>query len=405
MRIGHNSHLTYCTNIHPGESWEQVFDTLHTYLLPLKHRLAPDENMGIGLRLSDLASRRLIEPAVLADFKQWLDTHNLYVFTINGFPYGSFHRQVVKDEVYKPDWTTTERSAYTIRLAHILSQLLPPGTEGGISTSPVSYKHWFGNDKQAIETVFETGALHLAHVAEALIHIHSETGHHIHIDIEPEPDCLIENTDELIDFFQHTLLPVGSRYLMQKIGITTSVAEALLLKHIQVCYDVCHFAVEYEKPALVFDRLAQAGISIGKIQISAALKALLPQESTARQAVASRFQSLSESTYLHQVVVRNSDQSYTHHPDLPQAMPHIYEQNAREWRTHFHVPVFVNEYENLQSTQDEIIEVLRLNRERRLTQHLEVETYTWEVLPAAIKLNLHDSIAREMEWVKQQLER
>lgn len=112
---------------------------------------------------------------------------------------------------------------------------------------------------------------------------------------------------------------------------------------------------------------------------------------------------LSESTYLHQVVVQNRDQSFTHYPDLPQALPHIHEPQAAEWRTHFHVPVFVSDYGNLQSTQDEIIEVLRLNQRNPVTQHLEVETYTWEVLPESIKTDLKSSIVREMEWVKQQL--
>ncbi|QHT67924.1 metabolite traffic protein EboE [Rhodocytophaga rosea] len=403
MRIGNTIHLTYCTNIHPGESWAQVFDTLKTYLLPLKERLSPDADMGIGLRLSDLASRELIEPVELHAFKQWLETHHLYVFTMNGFPYGGFHGQVVKDNVYKPDWTTLERLEYTIRLARILAQLLPAGIEGGISTSPISYKPWFEGNKQAMNEAFEIGALHLTKVAEALTHLGIETGRSIHIDIEPEPDCLIENTTELIDFFQHKLLPIGSGYLMEKMAITSAVAEEVLLKRIQVCYDVCHFAVEYETPALVFDRLAQANINIGKIQISAALKAQLPHEKIAREAIARRFQSLAESTYLHQVIARNSDETFTFYPDLPQALPHIYEAQAEEWRTHFHVPVFVSDYENLQSTQDEIIEVLRLNQSRQLTQHLEVETYTWEVLPTSIKVDLYHSIAREMEWVKQQL--
>jgi hypothetical protein len=345
----------------------------------------------------------LIEPVELSAFKQWLEANHFYVFTMNGFPYGGFHGQIVKDNVYKPDWTTGERTEYTIRLARILAQLLPAGIEGGISTSPISYKPWFGGNKQAINQAFETGALNLSKVVEALIHISIETSRSIHIDIEPEPDCLIENTTELIDFFQHKLLPIGSGYLMEKMAINSAIAEEAILKRIQVCYDVCHFAVEYEKPALVFDRLAQANINIGKIQISAALKAQLPNDKSAREAIAGRFQSLAESTYLHQVIVRNSDETLAFYPDLPQALPYIYDTQAEEWRTHFHVPVFVSDYENLQSTQDEIIEVLRLNQERQLTQHLEVETYTWEVLPSSIKMDLYHSIAREMEWVKQQL--
>jgi sugar phosphate isomerase/epimerase len=403
MHIGNNSHLTYCTNIHPGESWDQVFESLKIYVLPLKERLSPTHPMGVGLRLSDQASRVLIQQETLASFKKWLDEHGLYVFTMNGFPFGGFHRQVVKDQVYRPDWTTKERLEYTIRLCHILADLLPEGMKGGISTSPISYKPWFRGNTKAINDALETGALQLTQVVEELIAIGIQKGKQIHIDIEPEPDCLIENTAELIDFFQHKLLPIGSGYLMSKMFIKPAIAEEAIREHIQVCYDICHFAVEYEKPAYVFDQLAKAEIRIGKIQISAALKAVLPEAVPERNPVADRFKSLAESTYLHQVVVRNANQSLTHYADLPQALVHIFEPQAIEWRTHFHVPVFIADYEGMQSTQDEIIEVLQLNQQNPVTEHLEVETYTWEVLPESIKMSLFSSIAREMEWVKDQL--
>jgi hypothetical protein len=403
MQFGNNTHLTYCTNIHPGETWEEVFYTLKMFLLPLKSRLSPAKPMGVGLRLSDQASRTLIENNNLSIFKEWLDTHNLYVFTMNGFPYGGFHRQVVKEAVYAPDWRTEERVAYTIRLCHILAYLLPEGMEGGISTVPISYKPWFKSDNARKEAL-EKGALHLTKVVEELTAISIAKGKPIHIDIEPEPDCLLENTAEMINFYQHTLLPLGSGYLMQKMGIKSVNAEEIIRRHIGVCYDVCHFAVEYEKPAYVFEQFARAGIRIGKIQISAALKANLPVEATQRKKIARKFESLAESTYLHQVVARKGDGSLLQFPDLPQALTHINDHDMVEWRTHFHVPVFVSDYQDLQSTQEDIIEVLRLNRQQPVTSHLEVETYTWEVLPKAIKVDLLSSIGREMEWVIAQLD-
>jgi hypothetical protein len=402
MQFGNHTHLTYCTNIHPGETWEEVFHTLKMFLLPLKSRLSQDKPMGVGLRLSDQASRTLMEDNHLALFKEWLDAHQLYVFTMNGFPYGGFHRQVVKDSVYAPDWRTDERLAYTIRLCHILAYLLPDGMEGGISTVPISYKPWFKTDNARKETL-EKGALHLTKVVEELTAIGIRQGKLIHIDIEPEPDCLLENTAEMVNFYVHTLLPLGSGYLMQKMGILSAKAEDLIRRHIQVCYDVCHFAVEYEKPAFVFEQFAAAGIKIGKIQISAALKAMLPYEAGQRKKVAQKFAALAESTYLHQVVARKTDGSLVQFPDLPQALSHINDHDTVEWRTHFHVPVFVSDYQDLQSTQEDITEVLRLNKQQPVTSHLEVETYTWEVLPKEIKVDLLSSIGREMEWVIKQL--
>ena len=142
MEVGREFHLTYCTNIHPGESWSDVKKSLNQYLLEVKANVSPDHPFGVGLRLSNQAALELLESDQLDQFKNWLQKNGLYVFTLNGFPYGSFHGSVVKDNVHKPDWTTDERVEYTKQLFQILSSLVPDYTDGGISTSPLSYKHW-----------------------------------------------------------------------------------------------------------------------------------------------------------------------------------------------------------------------------------------------------------------------
>jgi sugar phosphate isomerase/epimerase len=403
MNIGNSQHLTYCTNIHPGETWEAVFDSLQAYILPLKKALSPHDLFGIGLRLSDLASRTLIQAQELNRFKEWLAHNGLYVFTMNGFPYGGFHRQVVKDHVHQPDWTTVERLNYTIRLAEILTELLPDGMEGGISTSPISYRHWF-KDNGKLEKAVQTGALHLAKVVERLVEISLRTGKIIHIDIEPEPDGIIDHTKDTIAFFEHQLIPAGVGYLMTRLAVTHAVAEEAMRLHVRVCYDVCHFAVMYERPADVIALFTNAGLRIGKIQISAALKAVLPETLNQRQKIAQQFEAFAESTYLHQVVAKHGNLTFTQYPDLSPALAHIYSSETVEWRSHFHVPVFIHDYGLLQSTQDDIIEALQVQKQKPFTQHLEVETYTWEVLPDALKVDLLSSIQREMEWVKTQLE-
>ena len=136
-------HLSYCSNIHPGESWEATFRNLKIYIPEVRSRLKHQGPFGIGLRLSHEASLVLERPEKLEEFQTWLLQANAYVFTLNGFPYGDFHRHIVKEKVHFPDWTTLERKDYTTRLFRILVQLLPPGMEGGISTSPISYRHWF----------------------------------------------------------------------------------------------------------------------------------------------------------------------------------------------------------------------------------------------------------------------
>ncbi|SMB99554.1 conserved hypothetical protein [Hymenobacter roseosalivarius DSM 11622] len=402
MIVGPGLHLMYCTNIHPGETWAAVFASLQTHVLPIKARLSPDAPFAIGLRLSDVASRELEKAGQLAEFKAWLDRHELYVPLINGFPYGSFHREVVKDDVHRPDWTTPERLAYTARLARLLAALLPQHLEGGISTSPLSYKPWLAG--RPAHPVLQRSTQHLAELVAELVELRQATGRLIHLDIEPEPDGLLETSAEFVAYYTMYLLPQVGSHLEHRLGLTPQAAAQAVRDHVQLCYDVCHFALTYEEPAAVLANLEAAGIGVGRMQISAALKADLPARPAERQTLAEEFAAFAESTYLHQVVARNEDGSLTHYPDLPAALPHIADEQVREWRSHFHVPVFLARYQRLQSTQAEIEQVLHLLATRPFTRYLEVETYTWEVLPEAIKQDLGTSIERELRWVQSQLQ-
>ncbi|MGH8503360.1 MAG: metabolite traffic protein EboE [Gammaproteobacteria bacterium] len=398
MRIADSRafHLTYCTNIHPGENWAAVFAGLERHVPALKTRLSPDGRFGIGLRLSDVAARELLQADALARFKTWLAERDLYVFTLNGFPYGGFHRQVVKDQVYAPDWRDPARVDYTLRLARILAVLLPQDMDGGISTVPISYKPWFGGEAERA-AAFEYASVNLARVTAELMVIHKAAGKRLHVDLEPEPDCLLENSQESVNFFRHWLLPVGGAWLASRLGVSRAAAEARLLEHIGVCYDTCHFALQYEQPAAAFTQLTGAGIRIGKVQLSAALKAPIPAAADERRAIIERLRPFAEPTYLHQIVERREDERLHHYPDLSMdLLPH---PAAREWRIHFHVPIFSGDYHGVYSTQEDILAALAALRATHVCSHLEIETYTWEVLPPALKLDLSASIQREYEWV------
>lgn len=402
MKIGTSGfHLTYCTNIHPGEEWSKVFANLKQYVPVLKAQLAPGELFGIGLRLADVAARELLQGNTLAQFKSWLAEQDLYVFTLNGFPYGGFHRQVVKDQVYAPDWSKQERLDYTLRLTSILAELLPAEIEGSISTLPLSYKPWLKG--QATQDVIKSASLHLAQAVAEMVRIRAETGKLLHLDLEPEPDGLLENAAEVVDYFQTQLLPIGAAYLASHLGVSHATAAGYLLEHIRVCYDTCHFAVEYEDPATVFKQFQAAKIQIGKVQISAALQVKLPEHREQRLGLLERLRPFAESTYLHQVIERDRDGTLNHYRDLEIALPNLEQTTAREWRTHFHVPIFIHDYQLLQSTQDDIVTVLDLLQSNQNCNHLEIETYTWDVLPEEMKLDLLASIQREYEWVLSQL--
>ena len=393
-----NLHLTYCTNIHPGETWGEVAENLKQYLPSLKACLSPDQPFGVGLRLADLAARELLTGDNLIQLQNWLDQHDLYVFTLNGFPYGGFHHRVVKDKVYAPDWSTSERLDYTSRLIEILSALLPPDLDGGISTLPISYKPWWHSERER-NHILHRGCINLDNAIAQMAAVYRDTGKLIHLDLEPEPDGMLENTQEVIDFFQNWLLPIASEWLTSDRGIEPSVAEAWIIRHIQVCYDTCHFAVEYEEPDEILRRLQAAGIGVGKVQLSSAIKIDIPADIEQRQLILKRLTPFAESTYLHQVITRHDGGTLEHYRDLSEALKHFVTTEAKEWRTHFHVPIFIDRYELFKSTQDHIVKLLQMLPQESTTHHLEIETYTWEVLPPAMKLDLATSIEREYQWV------
>jgi hypothetical protein len=398
MRLD-NFHLSYCSNIHPGESWAATFENLTLYIPEVRNRLDVSGAFGIGLRLSNEASLILEKPEKLKEFQDWLKAENAYVFTLNGFPYGDFHRQVVKEKVHFPDWTTDDRKNYTIRSFRILAELLPEGIDGGISTSPISYRHWFTTEAEITKAV-DIATKNLLEVVVELAAIEKETGKFLHLDIEPEPDGILENSDEMIWLYTDWLLPIGVPVLKRQLGISEADATLLIKRHIQVCYDVCHFAIVYEDPAETFAKFSAQGIQIGKIQISAALKILIPESVAERIEILQKLQPFVESTYLHQVVGRGTNQKLTSYSDLPQAIEKLAETEDEEWRIHFHVPVFLENYGTLSSTQSAIKLVLnQISNNPEITNHLEVETYTWEVLPEDTKLSLGESISRELGWV------
>jgi hypothetical protein len=385
--------LTYCTNIHPGDGWPAVLANLSHYAPPLKARFSPDAPFGIGLRLSARDARELLD-GHLDDFRAFLDREGLYVALINGFPHGSFHRSVVKADVYAPDWRDVERVRYTLDLIEILSRLVPSGMDGGVSTAPLSYKTWMD---EADRTMWAAVTDNVVAVAHRLVGLRESTGTLIHLDIEPEPDCSIENTDETIRFFDEWLLPHGAPRLAALTGRTIQQSREDLLAHVRVCFDCCHFAVEFEDPTQALARLSRAGIRVGRIQLSSALRITVAPDATEESAAFDRLKTFADPVYLHQVVEEDAG-VFRHYPDLPEALSQS-TPSRKEWRIHFHVPLFLERYEELGSTQDDVRTVLALAQSQPITTHLEIETYTWDVLPAALKLELGESIAREYSWV------
>ncbi|GGD40790.1 sugar phosphate isomerase [Emticicia aquatilis] len=388
-------HLSYCSNIHPGEDWDAHFSVLQRSIPEIKAAVFPNEKMGIGLRLANQASIDLSEKSNFDTFKNWLEANDCYVFTMNGFPYGGFHNVVVKDQVHAPDWTTTERTNYTIRSFSLLAQLLPTHlTEGGISTSPLSYRFWW-KTADSLEEATKIATRNMILVVESLIEIKATKGKILHLDIEPEPDGILENSDEYIAWYNNYLLPMGIEQLVSK-GFSSEQAAEAIKTHIQLCYDVCHFAVGFEAPQVVIDKLESEGLKVGKIQISSALKIDFSSDAEEKLRVIAQY---NEPTYLHQVVAQRKDGSFQKFPDLTEAIEG-FDENIHSWKVHFHVPLFLENYGVLSSTQSDIVDTINVHKNKPFTNHLEIETYTWGVLPTEFQAPLNESIIREINWVK-----
>jgi len=353
------AHLTYCLNIHPGETWEENLAAIRTRAGEVKRRVSPEAPFGLGLRLSARAAVEL--KARVESFRDYLAGAGMYVFTINGFPYGRFHGTRVKEQVYLPDWSAPERLAYTEDLASVLAELLPDGVSGSISTVPVAYGKTLTED--AVENILAGG--------RSLARLEAETGKRVSLAFEPEPDCLVETTGEAIRFWEE----LRSR------------ADAEQLGHLGICVDTCHAAVEFEDPADSMRRLASAGIPVPKIQISSAL--VVPRVADAAGLLAP----FTDEVYLHQTRVK-SDDGFERFPDLRDALRAAPEG---EWRVHFHVPLHFTGGGGLESTASFLDEAF-FAEALVPGRHIEIETYSFDVLPGP-RGDVVDSIASEFAWL------
>jgi hypothetical protein len=375
MQLNHGLHLAYCTNIHRGETWPETFASLKQHTLAVREKVCPHKPFAIGLRLSDQAARELYDPKILLEFQRWLEKNDCYVFTINGFPYGQFHGVRVKEQVYAPDWTSPGRLAYTNRLFDLLAKLVPAGIEGSLSTVPGSFKEFIKHNAQKKlirENIFRC-VEHLSRLGE-------KSKRTLHLGLEPEPLGLLENSSETISFFEQLRAENKN--------------DPRLAEFLGVNYDTCHFAVEFEEPRKAIAAMQKAGIKISKLHLSSALKT---KPTTGARAALKKF---SDDVYLHQVIARGANGKLKFYRDLPDALAAKNSLFSDEWRIHFHVPLHAPAAPPFENTNDHLLGVLDLLAENpKLCSHLEMETYTWEVLPPELKSrSVVEQLVAEYDW-------
>lgn len=383
----------YCLNIHPGETLADVYDAIGSHTLAVKARVSPDAAYPVGLRLAATAAEELAGRDALDAFKAFLSERDLFVTGINGFPYGTFHRTTVKTAVYEPDWSTPERLKYTGRLATALARLLPEGETGSVSTVPLSYKT--AVDSETSRTVFVRS---LAVMAECLQLLHQEHGREIVLALEPEPDCLLEDTDGLLGWFENEFLYEGTLWLSRSRRRTKDEAETLLRTYIGLCFDTCHFAVGFEDPLTALRRCENAGLRVARVQLSAAVRTVVSDASLERLAA------FIDPVYLHQTKISLPLGRILSLPDLTaETLKTAALHTGRELRTHFHIPLFYAGDGILESTRTDLTPAFFAHVQNR-RYPMEIETYTFDVLPPELHAGtVVESLVREHDWVIAQL--
>ncbi len=389
--LGPNTTLGYCTNVHAGTSFDEMRANLLQYAVPVKQRVSPDAPMGVGLWLSADAARYAINsPQALAELKSWMQGMGLLVYTVNGFPYGNFHEATVKTSVYQPDWTTDQRFEYTLTMAKVLAQLLPDdANEGSISTLPLGWPAHSGGTEADLHRIKSLSAGRLIDLVHELARLELDTGKHIHIDLEPEPGCILDTATDVVGFFNQYLLD--------------SPDDVSIRGYLRVCHDVCHSAVMFEPQREAVRAYREARIEIGKVQLSSAVQVDFDSKEPAdKSAALDQLKSFAEDRYQHQTTIRLPDSSLHYFDDLPDAIAKYSDTPQGEWRVHFHVPVYVDTFGQLNATQSDITDFIRAVQGDEELHHYEVETYAWNVLPSELQRDqLADGIADELKWVRE----
>ena len=397
MDLGHGlGLLTYSTLVHPGDTWPEMWDSLTTYVPQVKQRVSPNDPFGVSLRISAASAETLTGDAAERErLKAFLADNDMYLYTVNAFPYGPFKNTIVKEQVYEPDWRSDERAVYTMQVADILAEVAAPGIEPTIQSPPLGFKpRVTGPDVVAAFT------RQVIRVVAHLVRLEQRTGRTVRLALEPEPACFLETTDEALDYFANHLYAAEAQALLAaQTGLSDTDAAAALRNHLGMVYDICHQAVEYEDIGTSLRRLADAGIPVFKLQEAAAVR--VPEVTQAAVDALRRF---ADTVYLTQTVERRNGE-LTHYLNLEDAFDAWdRDPGPREWRTHFHVPVFLDDLGDFKTTRFAIEDALEFHRNNKLSPHLEIETYTWDVLPEHLKTgDIVDYVTLEIEWVREQL--
>lgn len=371
---GTTVHLGYCSNVHQAEDLRGVIAQLATHAEPVRERLGVGR-LGIGLWLArDVVTELVDDTAELKRLQTELAARGLETVTLNAFPYAGFHREVVKKDVYLPDWADEARLRHTLDCARVLAELLPGDAErGSVSTLPLAWRTpWPAERADAARHALDR-------LTAGLAEIESDTGRRIRVAFEPEPGCVVETTAQAVRDLR-----------------------GLDPERLGICLDACHLAVQFEDPSAALARLAEAGLPVVKLQASCAVEAPDPADPATREAL----WRLAEPRFLHQTRTASAseDPNLQGVDDLPEALDGGLPTDVGPWRVHFHAPLHSDRGPHVRATTDQLSDVLAglVGGPTADCDHIEVETYTWSVLPEP-PTDLAEGIAAELTWARDRL--
>lgn len=397
MDLGNGlGHLSYSTLVHPGDTWEEMKDSIQRYLPGVKARVAPDRRFGVSLRLSASAAKTLTDqPTERAWLSRFMNDNDMYVYTVNAFPFGPFRGGPVMERVYEPDWSTAERTEYTNQVADILAEVTPVDVAPSIQTAPLAFAPNVSDDSYV-----EKFTTNLLSVVAHLVELESRTGRRVKLALEPEPACFLETTAETVAYFKERIYaPAGIAELARLTHLPLSEAEGAMRRYLGVVFDIGHQSVGFEDIPASLGSLVEAGIPIFKLQEAAALWV-----TDVTLEMLSSLRAFTDTIYLSQTTMHANGVT-TRFLNLGEALDAFEADPVQtEIRTHFHVPVFLNEIGPFRTTRYAVEQALAMHRATPLSDHLEIETYTWDVLPADLKTgDITEYITRELEFVQGEL--
>lgn len=409
----------YCMNVHPVGTLDDVSANLRVHARSVADRLGvQSQAVGIWIPRSALPAGDWDGGGGAAQAAEQIGVvlaeHGLRIAACNGFPFDTFHGTVIKERVYRPDWTDARRAAYTLDLARLAAAMEADHLARplGISTVPVG---WPSGDASEDAQRLEQAAVVVAGVLDGLERLEQETGFAARLEMEPEPGCLLDTPDDLVNWVE--------RHLRRR-----SRPEQIA-RYFGACHDVCHASVMQQDQRACLKRYRDAGLMVSRLQISNALEVRPGGADSADQArITAELRQWAEPCYMHQTSVK-ADQPLSEEglrvigpcgrlrgdrlvlfddlPDALEAAHRLPELLDGVWRVHFHVPLFLDRVGGLSTTQPDIDVCLRAALEAGPLPVVEAETYAWSVMPQEpdTPRNLHEDIAAELRWLADRIQR